>query len=79
MSCLDRNGEITGYRAKAVRNGVVEGNASVGGDARQATFSGLSPSTWYTVQVAAVNGAGTGPYSFGVPVHTSGKLGRAKA
>ena len=75
MLCLDRNGEITGYRAQAVRNGMAEGTAaSVGGSARQATISGLSPSTWYTVQVAAVNGAGTGPYS-SVFVRTNGELG----
>ena len=77
MSCLDRNGEITGYRAQAVRNGMAEGIASVGGNVREATLSGLSPSTSYTVQVAAVNGAGTGPYSFGISVRTSGKF-RAK-
>ena len=76
MSCLDRNGEITGYRAQAVRNGVAEGTASVGSDARQATISGLSPSTMYTVQVAAVNGAGTGlPYSSGISVTTGGRFG----
>ena len=75
MSCRDRNGEITGYRAQAVRNGMVEGtDASVGSDARQATISGLSPSTVYTVQVAAVNGAGTGPYSSGISVTTSGEF-----
>ena len=73
MSCLDRNGEITGYRAQAVRNGMVEGTASVSGGARQATISGLSPSTVYTVQVAAVNGAGTGPYN-GVYVRTNGEF-----
>ena len=50
MSCLDRNGEITGYRAQAVRNGMVEGTASVSGGARQVTISGLSPSTLYSVQ-----------------------------
>ena len=75
MSCLDRNGEITGYRAQAVRNGMVEGTASVGGGARQVTISGLSSSTLYTVQVAAVNGAGTGPYSSGISVRTSGRFG----
>ena len=73
VSCLDRNGEITSYRAQAVRNGMVEGTASVSGDARQATISGLSPSTSYTVQVAAVNGAGTGPYS-DVYVRTNGEF-----
>ena len=77
VSCLERNGEIIGYIAQAVRNGMVERTASVGGSARQATISGLSPSTWYTVQVAAVNGAGTGMYS-GVSVGTGGKLGRTK-
>ena len=75
MSCLDRNGDITGYRVQAVANRVVKGTASVGGGARQATISGLSPSTPYTVQVAAVNAAGTGPYSSGISVRTSGKFG----
>ena len=56
-------------------NGMVEGTANVGGSARQATISGLSPSTVYTVQVAAVNGAGTGPYSSGISVRTSGRFG----
>ncbi|CAI8031314.1 Receptor-type tyrosine-protein phosphatase delta, partial [Geodia barretti] len=73
VSCLHRNGEITGYRAQAVRNGMVEGTASVSGGARQATISGLSPSTLYSVQVAAVNGAGTGPYS-GAYVRTNDGL-----
>ena len=75
MSCLDRNGEITGYRVQAVRNGMVEGTASVSGGARQVTISGLSPSTLYTVQVAAMNGAGSGPYSSGISVRTSGRFG----
>ena len=74
MSCLDRNGEITGYRAQAVRNGMAEGTASIGGSARQATIPGLSPSTSYTVQVAVVNGAGTGPYSSGISVRTNGEF-----
>ena len=73
VSCLQRNGEITGYRAQAVRNGMVEGTASVGGGARQATISGLSPSTTYSIQLAALNGAGTGPYN-GVYVRTNGEF-----
>ena len=75
MSCLDRNGEITGYRASAVRSRMEEETASVDGGARQATISGLSPSTTYSVYFAAVNGAGTGPYSSGISVRTSGKTG----
>ena len=73
MSCLDHNGEITGYTAYAVRNGIVEETTSVSGDARKAKISALSPSTWYTVQVAATNGAGTGPYSV-VYVRTNGEF-----
>ena len=71
--CLNRNGEITGYTVQAVRNGVVERTTNVSGTTREATISGLSPSTWYTVHVAAVNGAGTGPYSTGISIRTSGK------
>ena len=63
VDCLDRNGAITGYIARALSNGREEGTASVGGDDREATISGLTPSTQYIVQVAAVNSAGTGPYS----------------
>ena len=73
MSCLHRNGEITGYRVQAVLNRVVKGTANVSGDARQATISGVSPLTLYYVQVAAVNGAGTGPFN-GVYVRTNGEF-----
>ena len=71
VHCLNRNGKITGYTAQAVRNGVVEGTTNVSGST--ATLSGLSPSTSYTVKVAAVNGAGTGTYSSTTPIRTSGK------
>ena len=50
MDCLDRNGAITGYVARAMSNGREEGTASVGGDDREATISGLTPSTQYIVQ-----------------------------
>ena len=70
VPCLHRNGQITGYRVKAVRNGMTEKSINVA--TRQATISGLSPSTLYTVQVAADNGAGTGPYSTGINIRTNG-------
>ena len=73
MPCLNRNGEITGYIAQTVRNGVVESTITVPGATKEATIAGLSPSIQYTVQVAAVNGAGTGPYSTGISIRTSGK------
>ena len=74
VDCLLRNGMITGYTAQAVINGVVEGTASVGGNARQATISGLESSTEYSVLVAAVNSAGTGPFSSPpITIMTSGE------
>ena len=63
VACLDHNGEITGYTARAITSGRVEGTAAVNGDVRQATISGLIPSTQYIVQVAADNSVGSGPYS----------------
>ena len=73
MPCLHHNGEITGYTAQAVRSGVVKGTTDVGGTTREATISGLSPSTQYIVQVAAENGAGIGLYGSGISITTSGK------
>ena len=71
VPCLHRNGEITGYTVVA-RNGMTENTEFVNGDARSATVSELEPSTQYTVLVAAVNGAGTGP-STSIIVETGGE------
>ena len=74
VTCPQRNGEITDYTVTATKSGgMEEGTANVGGDARQATISGLTPSTEYSVQVAAVNMAGTGPYSSPITIMTRGK------
>ena len=73
VDCLLRNGMVTGYTAQAVRNGEVVGTASVGGDASQATISGLESSTEYSVQVAAVNSADIGLFSSPITVMTSGE------
>ena len=70
VKCIHRNGQITGYRVQAVRNGMTEKSINVA--TRQATVSRLSPLTLYTVQVAAVNSAGTGPYSTGISIRTTG-------
>ena len=48
---------------------MTERSINVASNTRQATVSGL---TLYTVQVAAVNGAGTGPYSTGINIRTNG-------
>ena len=62
VDCIHRNGDITGY---SVRYGV-QGSGSTQNTSvsvNEATLSGLTPSTTYSIDVAAVNGAGTGVYS----------------
>ena len=65
VDCSHRNGDITGY---SVRYGV-QGSGSTqtvsvsGGGATMTTISGLMPSTTYSIEMAAVNSAGTGVYS----------------
>ena len=62
LACLDRNGEITGYIVEARASGEADRTVNVNdGSAREATVSGLNPSTEYTVSLQAVNRAGSGP------------------
>ena len=73
MRCIHRNGDITAYRIRAITSGGDDRMETVG-DVREATITGLSPSTEYTVSVAAVNSQDTGPYSDGIVQSTNGKL-----
>ena len=65
VPCIHQNGAITGY---SVQYGV-EGSGNTqtmpvsGASTTQTTISGVNPSTTYSIQVAAVNSAGTGLYS----------------
>ena len=65
VDCRRRNGDITGY---SVRYGV-QGNGSTqtknisGASVTETTISELISSTTYSIEVAAVNSAGTGVYS----------------
>ena len=70
---MDRNGEITGYTVEVTLSGTVVATENVNdGSARRGTVSGLNPSTEYTATVAAVNSAGTGPFSGGISIRTAG-------
>ena len=55
----DGGSSITGYRVSLVGGG----STLVSAGTTSHTFTGLSPETTYTVQVAAVNGEGDGPTS----------------
>ena len=68
VPCIHQNGEIKGY--------TVEYGAMGSGDKQtvetSVTLSSLTPGINYEISVAAVNGAGTGPYSTGISILTTG-------
>ena len=77
VDCIHRNGDITGY---SVRYGV-QGSGSTqtesvsGGATTEVTISGLTHFTSYSIDVAAVNSAGTGEYSNSITAETDGESG----
>ena len=68
VPCPEQRGPITGYRLR-YSNGtsIVD---TTGEGSRQHVLTGLTPFTSYSVQVAAVNAGGTGPYSTALTVET---------
>ena len=67
--CADQNGAITGYSVRYGSEIVSVSGDSSGG---MTTITGLSPSTTYSIQVAAETTAGTGVYSSAVDQLTKG-------
>ena len=65
VDCIHRNGDMIRY---SVRYGI-QGNGSTqtvsvsGGEATMTTISGLTPSTNYSIEVAAMNSVDLGAYS----------------
>ena len=73
LACLDRNGVITSYIVEARTGGEADRTVNVNdGSAREATLSGLTPSTAYTVSLQAVNGADSGPIR-SIAIETAGE------
>ena len=72
VDCIHLNGDITGYSVQygEVGSGSTQTMPVSGGSATEATISGLKPSTAYSVQVAAMNSAGTGPYTSPLTIET---------
>ena len=62
VPCPDQRGPITGYKLR-YSNGTSIVIDITGEGSRQRMLTGLTPFTSYSVQVAAVNAGGTGPYS----------------
>ena len=66
LSCVDRNGEITGYRILYGTTTPLDQTEMITGTSssdRTFTASGLVPLTTYMFRIAAVNSDGVGPYS----------------
>ena len=69
VPCIEQNGDITGYTVRVMTSGETDRVEDVG-DVLQDTISGLTASTTYSIQVAAVNSIDTGPYSDPVTIDT---------
>ena len=73
MDCIHQNGNITGYSVRYVAQRSSTYTVTVSGGAVMAyTLTGLSNSTTYSIDVAAVNNAGIGKYSDFITVKTKG-------
>ena len=74
VDCIHRNGDITGYsvRYEAQGSGSTQTVSVSGGGATVTTISGLTASTQYSIEVAAVNSADTGVYSDAIMQLTQG-------
>ena len=75
VPCIHRNGEITGYLVRYTGDGI-ETKDVLGGSTEQTTITGLTPSTEYIIEVAAVNNFGSGPYSDSISKVTQGENAR---
>ena len=74
VPCICRNGNITGYLVKYTGGGSTQTMSVSGSSTTEVNITGLSPSTSYDVQMAAVNDAGTGVFSDSQSVMTKGNL-----
>ena len=65
VDCIHRNGDITGYSVRygAVQSGNTQTVLISGGATAETIISGLDLVTNYSIEVAAVNSAGIGPYN----------------
>ena len=72
VDCINHNGNTTGYSLLIVNT---ENTLYRETSDTRVTLSGLSPSTTYTIQVAAVNTAGIGSYSPPINTSTDGEYG----
>ena len=64
VNCTERNGAINGYSIKySIAEGIQSTTVNVTGDVTSTVIDGLITCTQYSIQVAAINSNGVGPYS----------------
>ena len=64
VNCTERNGAITGYSVQySIVGGMQSTTVNVTGDVTSTVIGGLITCTQYSIQVAAINSNGVGPYS----------------
>ena len=63
VNCTERSGVITGYSVHYSIVGGMDTTIIVGTNVTSTVISGLNSCTRYSVQVAAINSNGIGPYS----------------
>ena len=76
VSCIQRNGDITQYSVRyKVKGSYHIQNMRVKSSAvtTEVTITGLHSATTYSIEVAAVNSAGTGVYSAAIVATTKRK------
>ena len=73
VPCIHQNGDITGYSVQyeEIGSGKTQTMEVSGASTTQTTISGLTPSTNYSVQVAAESIGGIGVYSNPIFEYTS--------
>ena len=72
IHCIHRNGDIKSYSLQIFVQGDDIPRQTENASTTEQLITGLDPSTTYAIQVAAVNGAGTGVYSDQISVATTG-------
>ena len=71
VPCIHQNGEITRYTIQYGATGSGD-KQTVETSETEVILSSLTPETNYEISVAAVNTEGTGPYSTGISIRTTG-------
>ena len=72
VPCIEHSGKITGYSVQYNGDGSTQNISVSKSDTTMVTIPNLESSAAYSIQIAAVNSAGTGLYSDALHTPTAG-------